>query len=48
MKKNDRLILCGLCGGLLVLLSILRYLAIRRIRARRLRWYMQHFKRSDI
>ena len=46
MKRDDLLILCGL-GGLLVLLSSFRNMVIRRIRAKRLRWYMQHFYRKD-
>lgn len=47
MKRDDLLILCGLGGGLLVLLSYFRYMVIRRIRAKRLRWYMQHFYRRE-
>lgn len=45
MKKNDLLLWCGVCGGLLVVLSSIRNMVIKRIRAKRLRWYMQHFNR---
>lgn len=41
MKKDVLLIMCGLCGGLIPSLFVIRHIDLKMMRAKRLCWYMR-------